>query len=119
MRSSQVRESCITPEGTNHTLVQGLWLFNVRNVYFCYQFELTYYHHRFLYADPTPGALEVFLDQPGYVVQTSSDLPPGENVEQGVWIKADPLSGCVVCNIGESEYKKRIVYFTVVNLGHL
>lgn len=56
----------------------------------------------FLYADPTPGALEVFLERPGHLVQTAPDIPPSENVEQsGVWIKADPIPGCVVCNIGE------------------
>ena len=58
---------------------------------------------RFLYADPTPGALEVFLQDPGHLVQTAPDLPPTENVETGVWIKADPIPGCVVCNIGESK----------------
>ena len=25
--------------------------------------------------------------------------------EKGVWINADPLPGCVVCNIGESEFR--------------
>jgi hypothetical protein len=45
--------------------------------------------HRFLYADPTPSALQVFLRSPGSA--------------KGVWINADPIPGCVVCNIGESK----------------
>lgn len=59
--------------------------------------------YRFLYADPTPGALEVFLREPGLLVQETLGLPPGEVVERGAWIKADPIPGCVVCNIGDSE----------------
>ncbi|KAI0078271.1 Clavaminate synthase-like protein [Panus rudis PR-1116 ss-1] len=55
----------------------------------------------FLYADPTPGALQVFLQDPGLVVQMNSELPPEEGVEEGSWINADPIPGCVVCNIGE------------------
>ncbi|KAI0761969.1 hypothetical protein BD413DRAFT_586803, partial [Trametes elegans] len=43
-----------------------------------------------LYADPTPGALQVYLNQPGLL-----------GVEDGTWINADPIPGCVVCNIGE------------------
>ncbi|KAF9534471.1 Clavaminate synthase-like protein [Crepidotus variabilis] len=41
----------------------------------------------FLYADPTPNALQVFLDRGGS--------------EKGTWINADPIPGCIVCNIGE------------------
>ncbi|OBZ71720.1 hypothetical protein A0H81_08331 [Grifola frondosa] len=58
----------------------------------------------FLYADSTPGALQVFLPQPGLVVQNPqslSNIPKEEGVEEGMWINADPLPGCVVCNIGE------------------
>ena len=57
---------------------------------------------RFLYTDPTLGALEVFLQKPGHLVQTLPDVVPQETVEQGMWIKADPIPGCVVCNVGES-----------------
>ena len=101
--------------------------------------------YSFLYADPTPNALQVFLPQSGIlddaattpVPATSttglapsaasaliggvepSDVPRepvnGEEKdgaavlddadgEKGVWINADPLPGCVVCNIGESEF---------------
>ncbi|KAJ3526073.1 hypothetical protein NM688_g8305 [Phlebia brevispora] len=55
----------------------------------------------FLYTDPTKGALEVFLREPGLVIQATPGLPPGETVEEGTWIKADPIPGCVVCNIGD------------------
>ncbi|KAI0648083.1 Clavaminate synthase-like protein [Trametes meyenii] len=55
----------------------------------------------FLYADPTPGALQVFLNQPGLVVDKPGTLPPEQGVEEGSWINADPIPGCVVCNIGE------------------
>ncbi|EMD39973.1 hypothetical protein CERSUDRAFT_112209 [Gelatoporia subvermispora B] len=56
----------------------------------------------FLYMDPTPGALEVFVRQAGLVVRKQSPLgPPEEYVEEGAWVNADPIPGCVVCNIGE------------------
>jgi len=47
----------------------------------------------------------VFLQQPGLVVKTpiSHGGVVDEAVEQGAWINADPIRGCVVCNIGESE----------------
>lgn len=44
----------------------------------------------------------MFLQDPGHLIMTAPDTVPRENVEQGVWIKADPIPGCVVCNIGES-----------------
>ncbi|PIL22559.1 hypothetical protein GSI_15248 [Ganoderma sinense ZZ0214-1] len=49
----------------------------------------------FLYADPTPGALQVFLNQPSLVDGDSTTNDGGR------WISADPIPGCVVCNIGE------------------
>lgn len=55
----------------------------------------------FLYADPTPGALQVFLPTPGLIVKTSADAPAEEGVEEGVWINADPIPGYIICNIGE------------------
>ncbi|KAF7314266.1 Clavaminate synthase-like protein [Mycena kentingensis (nom. inval.)] len=54
----------------------------------------------FLYADPTPNALQVFLQQPGESTDTSG-LPAEQGSAQGIWINADPIPGCVVCNIGE------------------
>ncbi|KAI0699114.1 Clavaminate synthase-like protein [Cytidiella melzeri] len=54
-----------------------------------------------LYADPTHGALEVFLQDTGHVLQVLPDVTPAEAVEDGVWIKADPIPGCIVCNVGE------------------
>ncbi len=57
----------------------------------------------FLYADPTPGALQVFLSQPG-VLEGNSAVQQSEHVDGGGrWINADPIPGCVVCNIGESK----------------
>ena len=114
-------------------------------------------HIRFLYADPTPNALQVFLTQEDILndrglspipVSSGAGLAPGAasaftdtvterkgngnknetvmqdsesdtvqisdnarsdsdtaqtvSVKEGVWINADPLPGCIVCNIGES-----------------
>ncbi|KAF7288566.1 Oxoglutarate 3-dioxygenase [Mycena chlorophos] len=57
----------------------------------------------FLYADPTPSALQVFLQQPGAVADAAplAGLPVEQWDAEGVWINADPIPGCVVCNIGE------------------
>ncbi|KAJ3879957.1 Clavaminate synthase-like protein [Lentinula edodes] len=54
----------------------------------------------FLYADPTLGALQVFLRR-SEVGPDLSGLPIEQGDEEGVWINADPKPGCVVCNIGE------------------
>lgn len=61
---------------------------------------------RFLWADETKGALQVFLQQPGLVVKTPNAYGGtlDEAVEQGAWINADPVKGCIVCNIGESTW---------------
>ncbi|KAF8510845.1 hypothetical protein JB92DRAFT_418893 [Gautieria morchelliformis] len=45
---------------------------------------------RFLYADPTPSALQVYVQG-----------KPTTSLSRGTWINADPIPGCVVCNIGE------------------
>lgn len=58
---------------------------------------------RFLYADPTPSALQVFLRRPGATGDHNSGLPAEQGQEEGIWINADPIPGCVVCNIGESK----------------
>jgi hypothetical protein len=58
---------------------------------------------RFLYADPTPSALQVFLRRPGTTDSHNVGLPAEQGQEEGIWINADPIPGCVVCNIGESE----------------
>jgi len=57
----------------------------------------------FLWADDTKGALQVFLQQPGLLVKSPGSYGGviDETVEQGTWINADPVKGCVVCNIGE------------------
>ncbi|EIM85793.1 Clavaminate synthase-like protein [Stereum hirsutum FP-91666 SS1] len=58
----------------------------------------------FLWADPTEDALQVFLPQPAAVVddEINNGMPKAEEtLEQGVWVSADPLPGCIVCNIGE------------------
>ncbi|KAF8908967.1 hypothetical protein CPB84DRAFT_1813218 [Gymnopilus junonius] len=59
--------------------------------------------HNFLYADPTPSALQVFLRRPGVFEADNSGLPLEQGQQEGIWINADPIPGCVVCNIGESE----------------
>ncbi|KAJ4482141.1 Clavaminate synthase-like protein [Lentinula aciculospora] len=56
----------------------------------------------FLYADPTLGALQVFLRRSSASPDLSG-LPAEQGDEEGIWITADPISGCVVCNIGESD----------------
>lgn len=51
--------------------------------------------------DPTPGSLEVFLRDPGLLIQATTASV--DSVEEGIWIKADPVPGCILCNIGDSE----------------
>ncbi|CAE6466933.1 unnamed protein product [Rhizoctonia solani] len=46
-----------------------------------------------LFADPTPKALQVF--------RHAADAEHVEEAGPGEWINADPIPGCVVCNIGE------------------
>ncbi|KIO06162.1 hypothetical protein M404DRAFT_946964 [Pisolithus tinctorius Marx 270] len=53
-----------------------------------------------LYADPTRSALQVFLHRSGHTVTDVNGLPDEQDGEEGVWIDADPIPGCVVCNIG-------------------
>jgi len=70
----------------------------------------------FLYADPTPSALQVYLHDAGLLksipnVKTPASQPDKHRVQgdpvssqedgKGVWINADPIEGCIVCNIGE------------------
>ncbi|KAF9046441.1 Clavaminate synthase-like protein [Panaeolus papilionaceus] len=55
----------------------------------------------FLYADPTPSALQVFLKQPRKKAVVVDNLPSEQGNEEGIWINVDPIPGCVVCNIGE------------------
>jgi isopenicillin N synthase-like dioxygenase len=57
----------------------------------------------FLYADPTRSALQVFLRRDGHAVTPVDGLPDEHGGEQGIWINADPIPGCIVCNIGESK----------------
>ena len=61
--------------------------------------------HRFLYADPTPNALQVFSKRTTGAAHSAdtSGLPVEHGAEDGIWISADPIRGCVVCNIGESK----------------
>ncbi|KAJ7044108.1 hypothetical protein C8F04DRAFT_689538 [Mycena alexandri] len=56
----------------------------------------------FLYADPTPSALQVFLQQPTATASPdTTGLPAEQGAQEGIWINADPIPGCMVCNIGE------------------
>ncbi|EIN12600.1 Clavaminate synthase-like protein [Punctularia strigosozonata HHB-11173 SS5] len=58
----------------------------------------------FLYQDDTKSALQVWLEN-SEVVETDAEGNisglPSEELAEGVWIDADPIPGCVVCNIGE------------------
>ncbi|KAF8517425.1 hypothetical protein BU17DRAFT_49951 [Hysterangium stoloniferum] len=54
----------------------------------------------FLYADPTPSALQVYLHKKPPTPLTGA-VPGPPDVIGGTWIDADPIPGCVVCNIGE------------------
>ena len=47
----------------------------------------------------------MFLQQPGLLVKSPVSYGGSidEAVEQGIWINADPIKGCIVCNIGESK----------------
>jgi isopenicillin N synthase-like dioxygenase len=55
----------------------------------------------FLYADPTPSALQVLSRNAGAVCSAINDVPTEANIEDGMWINADPIEGCIVVNIGE------------------
>ena len=58
--------------------------------------------YSFLYADPTPSALQVLSTHPDAIASAKSDeLPVEKRAVDGVWINADPIPGCVVVNIGE------------------
>ncbi|KAG7088443.1 hypothetical protein E1B28_012435 [Marasmius oreades] len=55
----------------------------------------------FLYADRTPNALQVFVHPDVASGADVSGLPVEQGNEEGHWITANPIPGCVVCNIGE------------------
>lgn len=55
----------------------------------------------FLWADATRGALQVFLPQQFLAVENPGGVIREEGIEEGIWITADPIPGCIVCNIGE------------------
>ncbi|KAG6820182.1 hypothetical protein H0H93_004313 [Arthromyces matolae] len=61
--------------------------------------------HKFLYADPTPSALQVFSSRPAAIALADPSQVVEVGSEKGVWINADPIHGCVVCNIGESKLR--------------
>lgn len=44
----------------------------------------------------------------GLAEHAIDDLPAEHGTEDGVWINADPVKGCVVVNIGESELPIRV-----------
>jgi hypothetical protein len=58
----------------------------------------------FLWADPTRGALQVFLSQQFLAVENPGAVIRQEGIEEGIWITVDPIPGCMVCNIGESQW---------------
>jgi hypothetical protein len=58
----------------------------------------------FLWADRTRGALQVFLQQQFPAVENSGAVVGQEGIKEGVWITVDPIPGCIVCNVGESQW---------------
>jgi isopenicillin N synthase-like dioxygenase len=58
----------------------------------------------FLWADATRGALQVFLQQQFQAVENPGAVMGQEETEEGNWITVDPIPGCIVCNIGESQW---------------
>ena len=58
----------------------------------------------FLWADPTRGALQVFLQQQFLAAENTGAVISQEGGEKGIWITVDPIPGCIVCNIGESQW---------------
>jgi isopenicillin N synthase-like dioxygenase len=71
----------------------------------------------FLHADPTRSALQVFLRQSGTTVSDLDGLPAEHGTEEGIWINADPVPNCVVCNIGESMFLSFRAY-SLANVNH-
>jgi hypothetical protein len=58
----------------------------------------------FLWADRTRNALQVFLQRNFPAVENPSTITFQDGVEEGVWVNVDPIPGCIVCNIGESQW---------------
>lgn len=58
----------------------------------------------FLWTDPTRGALQVFLPHQFLAVENPGAILRQEGIEEGTWIVVDPIPGCMVCNIGESQW---------------
>lgn len=46
----------------------------------------------------------MFLRKRGHIPGALDGLPDEHGGEEGFWINADPIPGCIVCNIGESEF---------------
>ena len=44
----------------------------------------------------------MFLTKRGHVSEAVDGLPDEHGGEEGLWINADPIPGCIVCNIGDS-----------------
>jgi hypothetical protein len=58
----------------------------------------------FLWADPTRNALQVFLQRQLPAVENPSTVILQDGIEEGTWVNVDPIPGCIVCNIGESQF---------------
>lgn len=54
-----------------------------------------------------PGSASQVKDKDGV---NTNEIPNEEGAENGVWINADPIPGCVVCNIGESKRFPLLLY---------
>jgi hypothetical protein len=37
-------------------------------------------------------------------VENPGSVTLQEGIEEGIWINVDPIPGCIVCNIGESQW---------------
>jgi isopenicillin N synthase-like dioxygenase len=58
----------------------------------------------FLWADPTSNALQVFLQQQFPAIENPSTVTLQDGIQEGIWVTVDPIPGCIVCNIGESQW---------------
>ena len=87
--------------------VKSTSLFSLRCLAHCFRISGS-----FLWADPIRDALQVFLQQQFSAAENPSTVILQDSVEEGIWVNVDPIPGCIVCNIGESQWvtKSRLVF---------
>lgn len=71
--------------------------------FFLFSLRCPCFRGSFLWADPTRNALQVFLQRQFPAVDNPSTVTLQDGVEEGIWVNVDPIPGCIVCNIGESQ----------------